>query len=130
MQPDGCLHGAVVLSEHARADINAIDTTAALAMPGVVAVFTGADVPGELRSGLIHKDWPAFIPAGGRTSYLGDVLALVVAETRAQARAATTAVAVARTLIPLLENHQRADGSVGVPKALQPYVGKDVLEPR
>ena len=94
MQPDGCLHGAVVLSEHARADINAIDTTAALAMPGVVAVFTRADVPGELRSGLIHKDWPAFIPVGGRTSYLGDVLALVVAETRAQARAATTAVAV------------------------------------
>ena len=41
-----------------------------------------------------------------------------------------TAVAVARALIPLLENHQRADGSVRVPKALQPYMGKDVLEPR
>jgi seryl-tRNA synthetase len=41
-----------------------------------------------------------------------------------------TAVAVARTLIPLLENHQRGDGSVAIPKALQPYVGKDVLEPR
>ena len=41
-----------------------------------------------------------------------------------------TAVAVSRTLIPLLENHQRADGSVRVPKALQAYVGKDVLEPR
>ncbi len=94
LEPDGCLHGAVVLSEHARADIMAIDTTAALALPGVVAVLTADDVPGELRSGLIHKDWPAFIPVGGRTSYLGDVLALVVAETRAQARAATDAVAI------------------------------------
>ncbi len=94
MEPAGCLHGAVVLSEHARADIHAIDCSAAMAMPGVVAVFTAADVPGELRSGLIHKDWPAFIPIGGRTSYLGDVLALVVAETRAQARAATSAVAI------------------------------------
>ncbi|HAB57915.1 MAG: selenium-dependent xanthine dehydrogenase [Acidimicrobiaceae bacterium] len=94
MEPEGCLHGAVVLSEHARADIVAIDPDAALAIPGVVAVLTADDVPGELRSGLIHKDWPAFIPVGGRTSYLGDVVALVVADTRAQARAATSAVAV------------------------------------
>ena len=94
MEPEGCLHGAVVLSEHARADIVAIDPADALAMPGVVAVLTADDVPGELRSGLIHKDWPAFIPVGGRTSYLGDVVALVVADTRAQARAATSAVTV------------------------------------
>ena len=94
MEPEGCLHGAVVLSEHARADIMAIEPADALAMPGVVAVLTADDVPGELRSGLIHKDWPAFIPVGGRTSYLGDVVALVVADTRAQARAATSAVTV------------------------------------
>ena len=94
MEPEGCLHGAVVLSEHARADIMAIDPADALAMPGVIAVLTADDVPGELRSGLIHKDWPAFIPVGGRTSYLGDVVALVVADTRAQARAATSAVSV------------------------------------
>ena len=94
MEPEGCLHGAVVLSEHARADIMAIESADALTMPGVVAVLTADDVPGELRSGLIHKDWPAFIPVGGRTSYLGDVVALVVADTRAQARAATSAVTV------------------------------------
>lgn len=94
MEPEGCLHGAVVLSEHARAGIVAIDPADALAMPGVIAVLTADDVPGELRSGLIHKDWPAFIPVGGRASYLGDVVALVVADTRAQARAATSAVTV------------------------------------
>ncbi len=94
MQPEGCLHGAVVLAAHARADVTKIDAGAALAAPGVVAVITGADVPGELRSGIIHKDWPVFIPEGGRTSYLGDVIALVVAETRLQARAAVPLVAV------------------------------------
>ncbi|BCJ65559.1 serine--tRNA ligase [Polymorphospora rubra] len=40
-------------------------------------------------------------------------------------------LATTRWLIPILENHQQPDGSVRVPKALQPYVGgKDVLEPR
>ncbi len=41
-----------------------------------------------------------------------------------------TAVAVPRLLIALLENHQRADGSVGVPKALQPYAGFERIGPR
>lgn len=41
-----------------------------------------------------------------------------------------TAVAVSRTLIALLENHQAADGSVGIPKALRSYAGFDRIEPR
>ncbi|EMI52305.1 serine--tRNA ligase [Rhodopirellula sallentina] len=40
-----------------------------------------------------------------------------------------TAVATGRAMIAILENHQRADGSVAVPKVLQPWVGKEVLEP-
>ncbi len=40
-----------------------------------------------------------------------------------------TAVANSRGLIALLENHQRADGSIAVPKALQPYVGREAFEP-
>ncbi len=102
MRPEGLLHGAVHLAAHARADVLSIDTSEAEAVPGVVRVFTAADVPGELRSGLIHKDWPVFIPVGGRTSYLGDVLALVVADTRATARRAAALVEVAyRPLDPL-----------------------------
>ena len=94
LRPEGLLHAALHLSEHARADIVAIDTSAAEAMDGVHAVFTAADVPGELRVGIIHTDWPVFIPEGGRTSYVGDVLAIVVADTRAAARRAAEAVAV------------------------------------
>lgn len=40
-----------------------------------------------------------------------------------------TAVAVSRALIAILENYQREDGSVAVPKILQPLVGKDVIRP-
>ena len=94
LRPEGLLHAALHLSEHARADVVSIDTTAAEAIDGVVAVFTGADVPGELRVGIIHTDWPVFIPEGGRTSYVGDVLAIVVAEDRATARRAAEAVQV------------------------------------
>ncbi|HEX5068032.1 MAG TPA: serine--tRNA ligase, partial [Myxococcota bacterium] len=41
-----------------------------------------------------------------------------------------TAVAISRALIALLENHQRADGSIGIPRALRPYFGKDAIGPR
>ena len=58
------LHAALHLTDHARADIEAIDTSAALAAPGVVAVFTADDLPGELRVGIIYKDWPVMIPVG------------------------------------------------------------------
>ena len=91
---EGLLHGALKLSDHARADIVKIDTEKARNLDGVVAVFTAADIPGEMRVGLIHKDWPVMIPEGGRTSYLGDVLAVVVATSRAVAVEATKVVEV------------------------------------
>lgn len=100
----GMLHGAVVLAEHVRADVLAVDTTAAAAVPGVERVLTAADVPGELRIGLIHRDWPVFVPVGGRTSYTGDVLAMVVATDRATARAAAELVRVDyRPLRPIVD---------------------------
>ena len=94
----GMLHAALVFTQHTRADIAAIDATAALQMPGVRAVFTAADIPGELMVGIIYKDWPVMIPIGGRTSYAGDVLAIVVADTRDEARAATQSVEVQYTV--------------------------------
>ena len=100
----GTLHAAVVLAEHARADVLAIDTAPAEAVAGVERVLTAADVPGELRIGLIHRDWPVFVPVGGRTSYLGDVLALVVAGDRATARRAAELVEVSyRPLTPFAD---------------------------
>jgi len=98
------LHGALRLADYARADVIKIDTAAALLVPGVEAVFTAADLPGDLRVGIIHTDWPVFIPEGGRTSYLGDVLAIVVADSRQTARQAAQLVDVSyRPLRPLTD---------------------------
>jgi len=94
MRVDGLLHGALRLADHARADVIAIDVQAALSVEGVAGVFTAADIPGEIRVGLIHKDWPVMIPVGGRTSFLGDVLAVVVADDRKTAVEAAALVQV------------------------------------
>ena len=94
MNPVGLLHGALLLAEHARADVLQIGTDAAACVEGVIRVLTGADVPGALKVGLIHKDWPIFIPEGGRTSYLGDVLAVVVARDKETAHRAAALVSV------------------------------------
>ena len=90
--PDGLLHAALRLADHARADVVRIDTAAAEAVDGVHRVLTAADIPGARRVGIIHTDWPVMIPEGGRTSYLGDVLAVVVADDRETARRAAALV--------------------------------------
>jgi len=108
MRVPGMLHAALHLTAHARAEIVSIDASAALAAPGVIAAFTAADIPGELRVGIIHKDWPAMIPVGGRTSYAGDVLAVVVAETRQQARDAAALVTVEYGVLPPVTDPQAA----------------------
>ena len=90
----GMLHAALHFTAHTRADVRAIRTETARNAPGVQAVYTAADIPGELMVGIIYKDWPVMIPIGGRTSYAGDVLAIVVADTRANARAAASLVEV------------------------------------
>jgi xanthine dehydrogenase molybdenum-binding subunit len=99
MYPEGLLHAAVRLADHARADIVRIDTSAAEAVAGVVRVLTADDVPGSLRVGIIYQDWPVFIPEGGRTSYVGDVMALVVAEDRNTARRAAELIEIEYNLL-------------------------------
>ncbi|MFM8664039.1 MAG: 2Fe-2S iron-sulfur cluster-binding protein, partial [Acidimicrobiaceae bacterium] len=75
MRVPGMLHASLVFTKHARAEVLSINTSKALSRPGVHAVFTAPDIPGELMMGIIYKDWPVMIPVGGFTSYAGDVLA-------------------------------------------------------
>ena len=96
----GTVHAALRLADHARADVLSIDTAPALARNGVLAAYTAADIPGSLRVGIIVQDWPVMIPEGGRTSYLGDVLAIVVAETVDVAREAADAIEIAYDVHP------------------------------
>ncbi len=83
---EGMRIGALKFSDHPRALIKSMDLSAALAHPGVLRVFTAADVPGDRHIGLIKQDWPLMIAVGETTRYVGDVLAVVVAETDAIAR--------------------------------------------
>lgn len=106
----GMVHGAVVLSEHPRARIVALDTREAEAMPGVVRVFTAADVPGDRWVGLIHADWPCLVAVGEEARCVGDVLAVVAAESEAEARRAAEHVRVDyEVLEPVLEAEAALD---------------------
>jgi selenium-dependent xanthine dehydrogenase len=90
----GLLHGALRFSDHPRARVVRIDTARAAAHPGVVAVVTAADVPGERTQGALTRDWRQLVAEGETTSYVGDVLAAVAAESRHAAREAAALVEV------------------------------------
>src|SRR5256712_7584756 len=94
MRVPGMLHGAMVLTEHPRAKILKIHTEAAAAMPGVVRIFTAADVPGSRATGLNDPDQPVLVAEGELTCCVADFLAMVVADTQFHARQAAAEVKV------------------------------------
>jgi carbon-monoxide dehydrogenase large subunit len=95
---DGTLHLALSRSPMPHARIEAIDTSAAKAMPGVVAVWTASDLP-EVAPGLsdfgptgiVQRGRP--ILTGDEVNYVGEAYAVVVAETEYQAHDAAEAIA-------------------------------------
>jgi carbon-monoxide dehydrogenase large subunit len=99
------LHAAFVRSPYAHAQIDAIDTTAALTVPGVVAVYTGEDMrrlSQPIGSSLADPaTWPEFyaLPTD-RARFVGDVIAMVVAESRAEAEDGAEEVMVDYTPLP------------------------------
>ncbi len=97
---EGMLHGATLRSEYPHARIVEIDTSAAQAAPGVQAVLTWRDIPGKSRHGLVENDWPAFAGGPNPARYVGDPIALIVAETAEQARAAMALVRVEYEVLP------------------------------
>jgi selenium-dependent xanthine dehydrogenase len=100
MKVSGMLYGSPVLSKCPRAKIRGIDSTAAAAMPGVVRVFTAADVPGGRGTGIMIQDLPVFVAVGETTCFVGDVIAYVVADTIRHARQAAEKVAVDYEVLP------------------------------
>ena len=79
---DGMVYGSAVRSEYPRAKVLAIHPEEALAMDGVIGVYTADDIPGNVKVGHLKHDWDTMIPVGKVTHYLGDAICLVVAETQ------------------------------------------------
>ena len=91
---DGMLFGTAKRSDYPRARVLSIDTREAEKAPGVVCVLTAKDIPGTIKIGHLKQDYDVMIPEGKITHFLGDAIALVAAETEAQARAAAAMVRV------------------------------------
>src|SRR3954447_5080407 len=102
----GMTHAHFVRSPHAHARVKGIDSAEALKMPGVIAVLTGSELVADKIGNLIcgwaitSKDgtpmkmgqWPAMAPETVR--FVGQAVAVVIAETKNQARDAAEAVAI------------------------------------
>src|SRR5262245_13273022 len=122
----GQTHAVIVRSPHAHARIRSIDTAAALASPGVVAVFTGADLAqdklGTMQMTLKRKrpdGSPMFAPphrglTADRVRYVGDPVALVIAETLAQAEDAAERLRVDYEPLPSVTSTAEAIGGPAV----------------
>src|SRR5882762_10708337 len=106
-------HAHFVRSPHAHAKIRSVDTSAAMAMPGVVGVLTGQELVDDKIGNLIcgwaitSKDgtgmkmgaWPAMAPETVR--FVGQAVAVVIAETKNQAKDAAEAVVVNYEELPV-----------------------------
>ncbi|MBB3732110.1 xanthine dehydrogenase family protein molybdopterin-binding subunit [Nonomuraea dietziae] len=104
---DGMLWGATLRSPHPRARIVSIDTTEALAQPGVHAVLTHEDVPGRRHYGLDHT-WDQPVLAIGEVRHQGEPIALVAADHPETARRALARIAIEWEVLEPLTDARRA----------------------
>ena len=102
----GMLWGVTVRSPHAHAKIVELDISQAVRLPGVHAVLTHGDVPGQKTYGLEFADQPVL--AAERVRYYGEPVALVAAEEPEQARRAAAAVRVEYELLEPVVDMERA----------------------
>ena len=105
---DGMIYGSAIRSQYPRARVLAIHTEEAKALPGVVGVFTAADIPGSNKVGHLKKDWDTMIAVGDITHYLGDAVCLVAAETPEILAQAKALVKVDYEELPMVRNPREA----------------------
>jgi carbon-monoxide dehydrogenase large subunit len=123
----GQSHAYFLRSPHAHARIKAIDGKAALSMPGVLAVLTGTELAADKIGGLIcgwmikskdgspMKAAPHPAIAHGKVNYVGDAVAVIVAETLAQAKDAAEQVKIDYEQLPAVTDPAKAQSN-GVPQ--------------
>ncbi len=113
--PAGMIYGAVLRSPHAHARIRSIDVSAALAMPGVTAVVTGADLPNladkieQLGETIVNRRYQSHnILAVDKALYHGHAVAAVAAKTLQQAEAALAKIQVDYEVLPAVTDVEAA----------------------
>jgi len=111
---EGMLHARVLRSPHPHADIVRIDAERARELPGVQAILTARDVPGENSYGRKLKDQPVLAVA--RVRQVGDPVALVVAASPGAAAAALSAIEVEYRPLPAVSSPDDAlaDGAPAI----------------
>ena len=113
---EGMLHAKVVWSEHPHARVLRIDTSKAEAYPGVVAVLTYKDVPVN-EYGINIMDQPVLVAEGDKVRWVGDRIAIVVAESERIAEAARKLVEVDYEQLPVVDDPREAMGPALSPVA-------------
>jgi selenium-dependent xanthine dehydrogenase len=112
---DGMLYAKVRRAMIPHGFLTKLDISKAKALPGVVAVLTAEDVPGEKNHGLVIYDWPVMVGVGERVRYVGDALAIVAAETQEIAEQAAALIETEFDLQPVITNPVQARQE-GVPQ--------------
>lgn len=102
----GMLFARTLRSPYPHAKIIAIHTDKAKALPGVRAVLTHADVPGENKHGLVYRDWPVLCDTVVR--YVGDAVAIVAADSEDAADYALGLIEVDYEPLPVVADPEYA----------------------
>ncbi len=108
MDVPGVVYASAVRSKYPRAKVCEIRTDKALELNGVLAVYTAKDIPGNIKVGHLVQDWDTLIPVGECTRYVGDAIALVVAETEEILKAGKSLVEIDYEELPFVANPTEA----------------------
>ncbi len=112
---DGMLYAKARRAMIPHGFLTKLDISKAKALPGVVAVLTATDIPGEKTHGLVIYDWPVMVGVGERVRYVGDAIAIVAAESQEIADQASALIEAEFDLQPVITNPVQARQE-GVPQ--------------
>jgi len=112
---DGMLYAKARRAMIPHGFLTKLDISKAKALPGVVAVLTAEDIPGEKTHGLVIYDWPVMVGVGERVRYVGDAIAIVAAESQEIADQASALIEAEFDLQPVITNPVQAREE-GVPQ--------------
>ncbi len=127
--PDQLLHAKVVFSHQPHARMLSMDTSRALALPGVVAIFTAEDVPNN-EYGLLTPDQPVMVgldspkPHSDVSRWEGDCVALIVAESEKTAALAESLIEIEWEQLPIVSDVFEAMKDEVL---VQPWHGSNIL---